>query len=277
MTTWKSFLTRAASAVVALALIFFLYFMWAINGLKAAVAVIVAIGTWELVCILFKNSSSKFLKFLFFVLTLVVFAATCVSLSTGSLIFALALIVLIIANLLVENKAGDLNAMTSYHSKAALGLFYMGLLPAFAYRLLDQHNGLAWFAFLLASVFAGDTMAYVFGVLFGKHKVMPSVSPKKTWEGSLGGFLGSLTAGLLCWLFFFPEGSALFMVILAGVSGFVGQFGDFFESLLKRVADVKDSGKIMPGHGGVLDRIDGVLFASPVVLSGILILSHLLS
>lgn len=277
MTTWKSFLTRAASALVALALIIGLYMVWSVNGLKIAVAFAVVVGTWELKALLFRNEKSVALKATFYVLSLLVFAATVSSLSLGSLAYALALIVMITSVLLCSHKDGHLERMMAFQAKAALGFFYMGLLPAFAFRILEQAHGISWFVFLLAAVFANDTLAYVFGVLLGRHKVMPSVSPKKTWEGSVGGILGSLTAGLISWFFLFSESSLLPLLILAAVSGFMGQFGDFFESLLKRVAEVKDSGKIMPGHGGVLDRIDGVLFASPVVLSGILILSHLLS
>lgn len=277
MTTWKSFLTRAASALVALALIIGLYMAWAVNGLKVAIVFAVVVGTWELKALLFRDEKSGALKATFYALSLLVFAATVSSLSLGSLAYAIALIIMIISVLLYSHKDGHLDRMMTFQSKAALGFFYMGLLPAFAFRILEQAHGISWFIFLLAAVFASDTLAYVFGVLLGKHKVMPSVSPKKTWEGSLGGILGSLAAGLVCWLFLFPESSLLPLLILAALSGFMGQFGDFFESLLKRVADVKDSGKIMPGHGGILDRIDGVLFASPVILSGILILSHLLS
>ncbi|UOF00515.1 phosphatidate cytidylyltransferase [Bdellovibrio reynosensis] len=277
MTTWKSFLTRATSAIIALALIIGLYVTLAVDGIKIAVCLIVAIGAYELLGILFKNENSKFLKYFFYVLSLAVFAASISSLSVGSLAFSLSLITYIIAVLLVSHKQGELNSMATYCAKGALGLFYIGLLPSFAYRILEHNNGIAWFTFLLAVVFAGDTMAYIFGVLIGRHKVMPSVSPKKTWEGSIGGTVGSLLAAVICWLAMFPEVSLTPLLILAALAGFAGQFGDFFESLLKRVSDVKDSGKIMPGHGGVLDRVDAVLFASPVILSGILILSHLLS
>lgn len=275
MTTWKSFLTRAASALVALAIIIGLYIGFSINGLKAAVAFAVVVGAWELTRILFKDEKSALLKTLFAVLTILVFATSSVSLSAGTLIYSLSLIAMIIVVLLSCHKTGELQYMTAVQSKAALGLFYGGLLPAFAYRILAHANGLSWFIFLLAVVFAGDTLAYIFGVLIGKHKIMPSVSPKKTWQGSLGGILGSLTAGFICWKFLFPDLALSVLMPLSALAGFAGQFGDFFESLLKRVADVKDSGKIMPGHGGILDRIDGVLFASPVILTGILILSHL--
>ncbi|AFY03338.1 phosphatidate cytidylyltransferase [Bdellovibrio bacteriovorus] len=273
----KSFLTRSVSALIALALIIGLYVSLGLMGLKIAVGLIVVIGNWELTAILFQREKSQLIKTLFRIATYAVFIASITSLSLGSIVYSLAVIGMIIAVLLSSHKEGNLEHMAAVQAKSALGLFYMGLLPSFAFRLLDQAYGLYWFIFLLAVVFAGDTLAYVFGVLFGKNKVMPSVSPKKTWQGSVGGIIGSVVAGLICWLFLFPENSVGVFLLLGGISGFVGQFGDFFESLLKRVADVKDSGKIMPGHGGVLDRVDGVLFASPVVLGGVLILSHLLS
>lgn len=277
MTTWKSFLTRAISALIALAIIIGLYLGWGVNGLKITVGFAMVVGAWELLGILFQRENSVLIKSAFFILSLIVFAASVASLSAGSLLYSLSLITMIIIVLLSSHKKGDLQYMATVQAKAALGLFYVGLLPSFAFRILDQAYGISWFVFLLAVVFAGDTMAYVFGVLIGKHKVMPSVSPKKTWQGSIGGIVGSLIAGAVCWHFLFPDQSLLILLGLSALAGFVGQFGDFFESLLKRVAEVKDSGKIMPGHGGVLDRIDGVLFASPVILTGILILSHLSS
>ena len=277
MTTWKSFLTRAVSALIALAIIIGLYLTLDLKGLKIAVAFAMVMSAWELLGILFHKEHSKFLKFLFIIAASMVFATTAASLSVGSLVYSLATIGFAVAVLWSQHKDGRLEEMFIYQSKAALGLFYVGLLPAFAFRILDQAYGLEWFIFLLAVVFSGDTMAYVFGVLFGKNKMMPNVSPKKSWQGSFGGLVGSALAGYLCWYFLLDQYSVSALVVLALIAGFLGQCGDFFESLLKRVADVKDSGKIMPGHGGVLDRIDGVLFASPVVLTGILILSHLSS
>lgn len=277
MTKWKSFLTRAITAIIALSVLIGLYVYLNVEGLKISVWLAVAIGSWELVGILFGNEKSWPLKALFYLLCVAVFYATINSLAFGALAYSLALILFVIFVLLTQNRAGELAHMMEEHGKASLGLLYMGLLPAFSYKILEQSSGISWFVFLLAVVFAGDTMAYVFGMLMGKHKVMPTVSPKKTWEGSVGGIIGSVVAGLICWIFAFPELGLAPLLVLSAIAGFVGQFGDFFESLLKRVADVKDSGKIMPGHGGVLDRIDGVLFASPVILAGILTLSHLLS
>ncbi len=146
-------------------------------------------------------------------------------------------------------------------------MVYLGLMPAMACRLIDLNHGPLWFIALLAFVFAGDSCAYFLGMFMGKNLLMPEISPKKTIEGALGGLLGSMLAAVVIVavqsdLPFWP------VVGLALVSGAVGQMGDLYESLLKRVANQKDSGTLMPGHGGVLDRIDGVLFASPIVLVG---------
>lgn len=147
----------------------------------------------------------------------------------------------------------------------------MGLLPSFMIQLLSLPHGMVWFLSLLAIVFAGDIGAYIIGLNFGKHKIMPLVSPKKTVEGSIGGIAFSVFTALGI-SYFLDHINPVALVLLAVPTSVIAQFGDFFESVLKRVAEVKDSGKIMPGHGGVLDRVDGVLFAAPVILFGALVL-----
>lgn len=148
---------------------------------------------------------------------------------------------------------------------SALGLLYVGVLPAFIVGILQQADGDIWFFALLAIVFAGDTFAYFFGRALGRSKIMPTISPNKTWAGAIGGILGSIFAAVIFKLLFFIEIPTLPMVLLAIITGVSAQIGDFFESLLKRVANKKDSGTLMPGHGGILDRIDGVLFGAPFV------------
>jgi phosphatidate cytidylyltransferase len=113
-------------------------------------------------------------------------------------------------------------------------------------------------------VFIGDTGAYYLGSYFGQHKLCPAVSPNKTIEGSLGGLAASLGSGALIKHFFLPLlpwGLSLLFFLSISIAG---QVGDLFESQIKRVAHIKDSGAILPGHGGVLDRIDALLFAAPV-------------
>jgi phosphatidate cytidylyltransferase len=121
-----------------------------------------------------------------------------------------------------------------------------------------------WILFTLYLIWMFDTMAYVSGRLAGKHPIWPSVSPAKTWEGSIGGSV--CTVGLAVVLSrYFTEISTGEWVVLAGIIIIFGSLGDFFESWLKRRAGVKDSGSLLPGHGGILDRFDSFLFALPPV------------
>lgn len=144
------------------------------------------------------------------------------------------------------------------------GLVYVPLLLAFALLIRNGTDGANWLFFVLAIVFAGDVGAYYMGSYLGKHKLCPSISPGKTWEGAMGGIFANLLIGSIGQVLFFPRllwhESLIFYVLL----GVAGQVGDLFESEFKRAADVKDSGRILPGHGGILDRIDALLFALPV-------------
>ncbi len=146
----------------------------------------------------------------------------------------------------------------------ATGVMYIVLPLAVLMLIRVEPEGVTWIILVLAVVFAGDTCAYHIGSVFGRHKLCPLVSPGKTVEGALGGLLGNLLAGALIKGFFLPAlpwtGSLLFFII----AGAAGQVGDLFESQFKRLGDIKDSGAILPGHGGILDRIDALLFAAPV-------------
>ncbi|MCJ7749555.1 MAG: phosphatidate cytidylyltransferase [Armatimonadetes bacterium] len=122
--------------------------------------------------------------------------------------------------------------------------------------------GFCWLVVLMLAVWGMDTAAYAVGKTLGRHKLCPKISPGKTVEGAIGGLLAAvaLTAGLGHWL-----GLPLAHGLILGASiGVAGQAGDLFESLLKRRAGVKDSGSLLPGHGGVLDRFDSLLFAAPL-------------
>lgn len=271
----KNLLIRALSGVIAIGILGALHYFLGKLGIQLVILFSVLIGAKEISRLFFKDEASLFLKASFYVLCLGVFICSATVANLSGLSFSLALIILSILSLLALHKTGDLDRIVRFQTKAAMGLFYAAFLPSFAYRILEAQNGVFWFMTLLLIVFAGDTFAYAFGVLFGKHKLMPHVSPKKSLQGSLGGLLGSACAGALCQHYFLPEVSLLQMIPLALIAGICAQFGDFCESLFKRVAGVKDSGRIMPGHGGILDRIDGVLFAAPVVFLGIVIFVYL--
>ncbi|MGB5158103.1 phosphatidate cytidylyltransferase [Desulfobacterium sp. N47] len=149
-------------------------------------------------------------------------------------------------------------------SKQLMGLIYIPLFLSYLVLIRNGSNGIFWIYFLLIIIFAGDTGAFYTGSYFGKHKLCPSVSPGKTIEGSLGGLGASLMAGALFKYFFLPSYSWWVSILLFICVGIAGQIGDLFESELKRSAGIKDSGSILPGHGGILDRIDALLFAIPV-------------
>lgn len=130
-----------------------------------------------------------------------------------------------------------------------------------------------WLIFLLAAVvFLGDTGAYYAGSAFGRHKLAPVVSPKKSWEGAIAGLITSLVAtAIWCW---WRQGEISGPILaVAAATALAAQIGDLVESALKREANIKDSGGLLPGHGGMLDRLDAMLFAAPVFYGGL----HLLA
>lgn len=162
-----------------------------------------------------------------------------------------------------ENFSND-QILQSY-GLGLIGIVYCAVFPALVLKTLFVENGLIWFYSLAVIVFSGDTLAYFGGRLFGKRKIYPQISPKKTVEGCISGALGStfLGAGYFYWLL---PGIPLYVTLpFCLVCGLVAQSGDLFVSLIKRIADVKDTGRIMPGHGGVLDRLDGICIAAPLV------------
>jgi phosphatidate cytidylyltransferase len=156
-----------------------------------------------------------------------------------------------------------------------LGIIYVGVSLSLLVCLRADYKMLL--VFVLFSVWAGDIAAYYVGRSIGKHKLAPVVSPNKSWEGAIASVIGSVVVAVLVF-YFRPQISKLFVVlpwdrqpawghvILLGIiTNVAAQFGDLFESALKRGANVKDSGTLLPGHGGVLDRIDALLFAIPAV------------
>jgi phosphatidate cytidylyltransferase len=126
-------------------------------------------------------------------------------------------------------------------------------------------SGQLWILFTLVAVFSGDTTAFYVGRAFGRKKLAPAISPGKTVEGGYGAVAGSAAGALLFKGLFFSQVPFLHALILGLGVGLFGQLGDLWESVLKRSAQVKDSGTLIPGHGGLLDRIDSVLFAAPFV------------
>lgn len=149
------------------------------------------------------------------------------------------------------------------------GFFYAGFLLSYLYqvRMLPEGAYDVWLIFIAA--WGSDTCAYCVGMLFGKHKAFPVLSPKKTWEGCIGGVVGAaLLAMLYCGamnLWFEQAGSFIQYAIVCGCGSVLAQIGDLAASAMKRNKEIKDYGTLIPGHGGVLDRFDSVIFVAPIV------------
>ncbi|BBO86647.1 phosphatidate cytidylyltransferase [Desulfosarcina ovata] len=149
-------------------------------------------------------------------------------------------------------------------AKQVLGLVYIPMLLSFLVLIRAGESGAQWIFLLLLVVAAGDTGAFYTGTYLGRHKLCPWVSPKKTIEGSLGGLTANVITGLVFKMILLPGLATLPVVAFALVIGIAGQVGDLFASEFKRSAGIKDSGRLLPGHGGFLDRLDALLFASPL-------------
>ena len=179
--------------------------------------------------------------------------------------------------------------LTSGYPAAAASTFafaYIAIPMALLVAIRQQPAGAIWTIYTLLAVWAGDIFAYFVGKSLGRHRMSPHISPKKTWEGAVASILASVIVGTL-WFQHAPGISAVLLriglierrdgmfgleqphlwpiILLSAVVNLAAQLGDLVESLVKRGAGVKDSGTILPGHGGMLDRIDAMLFAVPVV------------
>lgn len=145
------------------------------------------------------------------------------------------------------------------------GTMYLSFtLPAFAW-LRSADHGRSLIIMTIAIVALGDTFAMLGGRFFGKHKMSPLISPKKTMEGLVGSFFGGILAAVICWKLLWPELPVLLVIFLGISVALIGAMGDLVESLIKRAVHIKDSGTLLPGHGGVLDRVDALVFAAPFV------------
>jgi phosphatidate cytidylyltransferase len=152
------------------------------------------------------------------------------------------------------------------------GILYIGWLLSHYVSLRGLEHGREWVLFALVVTFVSDTMAYFIGRAWGRHKMAPAISPKKSWEGAAGGLAGAVIAALLLTMLpGLPLGYAAAVPLALAVSVF-GQVGDLFESMYKRYSGIKDSGRWLPGHGGFLDRMDSVLFAGAVVYYYVILL-----
>jgi CDP-diglyceride synthetase len=190
------------------------------------------------------------------------------SLAVSSIVFfpQLTPVELILAPLLVLMLSlyifmpGQLEERLARLAWALLGSLYLGYLLPHWSSLFRLPHGRAWVFFVLVVIMAGDTCAYFVGRRFGTQKLAPEISPGKSVEGAIGYVLGSILAGCLMGISLALGLSWWELAILSALLSILGQLGDLFESWIKRVFAVKDSGRLLPGHGGLLDRLDSLIF-----------------
>ncbi|HTW79151.1 MAG TPA: phosphatidate cytidylyltransferase [Terracidiphilus sp.] len=264
---------RVLTAVILVPLVLFLVFLpsrW--HGLfVCAVAIVAALAGWEYLG-LTRNRGARPPRIAVAVALLLLFAGNYEWPDfTPAILSALN-----IGLLLLCTFRGPVEQVLADASASIFCMFYVGSTLLALPSLHEQPNGPSLVAFLLCVVWAGDSTALYVGRAWGRHKLAPQLSPAKSWEGAIGSVAGSLVAAeILIWLghvlqahdsalLSFPD-ETWYWFGLAVVVNIAAQVGDLAESAIKRSAGVKDSGSLLPGHGGVLDRIDALLLAAPAL------------
>jgi phosphatidate cytidylyltransferase len=188
------------------------------------------------------------------------------------MVYPFIVLLLLLPSIFFMGTSKDFSSTISHMGIMFFGIFYIGFLLSHISLIRTMVNGKQWILFLILTVWAGDVFALLSGSLLGRHKLYPKISPNKTYEGLAGGIIGSIMVALAFALLFIPQLKIGLCILLAIGLGVLGQLGDFTESMLKRGAQVKDSGSLIPGHGGMLDRLDSFLFSAPFLHYSLLFL-----
>ncbi len=248
---------RIISALVAIPLLLF-FIIYGGLPLQCAILVLSLIGMYEL----YKAVSGKIkiVHIVGFAIEIAYFASWFKEINTNMLLMGLSMAVILIMFILVVcHKTNNIHdgAITVF------GFFYLGVLLSFTWYIRNASLVVVWLPFIFA--FGSDTGAYFVGSKFGKHKLTPELSPKKSIEGAVGGVVtvAIITAIYSAIVLDLSAIQIAVMALVGAIGSVFAQFGDLAASSIKRYVGIKDYGKLMPGHGGVLDRFDSVLFTLP--------------
>jgi phosphatidate cytidylyltransferase len=287
-------LTRIATAVVLIPIVLLLVLKapaWLLVVVSAGVALL-AIAEFLKLTTHYSVQPLTFLTHacvvLFFIFVIVATSARTTLIETTSTIYGITLATALAPFIFLAAAMRRADLRTGYPTAAAstFAFAYIAIPMALLVEIRRQPAGAIWVLFTLLAVWAGDIFAYFAGKAIGRHLMSPAVSPKKTWEGAIASVLASVIAGAVWFQYAGATSDALLrlglierrdgvfgleqahlwpIIVLSAIVNLAAQLGDLVESLIKRGAGVKDSGSILPGHGGMLDRIDAMLFAVPVV------------
>jgi phosphatidate cytidylyltransferase len=260
--TGNSYLKRWLTGII-LAPILLIAILFGPKEIFAAIIIIFILGgVWEYNHIVFGNGFKKEkIEGLIFAIIIPLFVFFG---NNQHLLAVLAFSVLIVFILFLwSNKKSTFDVLSV--DKVVFGLMYIPFLMSYFISLRMMEKGVLWVLFVLVLAFAGDITALYAGKTFGKHKLIPLISPGKTVEGVIGLVLGSTGACLIFSYYLLPQVSLIHIAILAFVGSIIGQLGDICESAIKRNYGFKDASSLLPGHGGILDRLDCLIFIAPFV------------
>jgi phosphatidate cytidylyltransferase len=258
----RNLVLRIASAVVGLPLVGVLVFWREPLGFGVLALLVVALGLYEFGQLTLAEARPRSRAVLVVVGT--AFAVAVYIRPDRAVAFAMAVVVLLGIDVLLS--PGEIKSAPTRLALAVLGVFYVGgLLVAMPLLHRDIASGHLWVATAIAVTFANDTGAYLFGRTLGRHKLAPAISPGKTIEGAIGGLLVGIAYMLVARATYFQSLTLPDAVAIGVAAGVLGPSGDLLESMMKRSVGAKDSGRLIPGHGGILDRIDALLFVGAYV------------
>jgi phosphatidate cytidylyltransferase len=287
-------LKRVATAVVLIPIVLLLVLRAPVPVLAAVAALVALLTVQELLKLTeaygvhpFRRTTYIFVA-LFFLLLAINPGNDKPLLSTAILVYTLGFAAAIapFIFLVVGMRSVELSRAFPAAAASVFAFTYVALPLGFLVQIREQWAGAFLLLYLLLLVWAGDIFAYFVGRTLGRHLMSPRISPKKTWEGALASLIASLVVGMLLYNYALPISTALLnahliekrdgffalqkpplwpTLLLSAAINIAAQLGDLVESLIKRGAGVKDSGSLLPGHGGMLDRIDALLFAAPVL------------
>ncbi len=244
------------------------YLTLGVFGLGLSLVLISVIASIEFAKITFAPSNSfidHFMKALFILAILLIVIQDVIGNKLWFSLIVSIYVVHLIGFLFKVTRVGKLDKAVFDIMSFFFGVLYIGFPTYFFIKILNGVDGLKWCFTLACVTLMYDIVAYFSGTKWGKHKISVIISPNKSWEGFFGGFFGSIFAGVFCYVVLKLQVEFWLFLLVCIMCGVVGQIGDLFESLIKRDARIKDSGRILPGHGGMLDRIDSLLLSIPVM------------
>ncbi|MBN1561291.1 phosphatidate cytidylyltransferase [candidate division KSB1 bacterium] len=262
----KSFITRLAVAIIYGPLVLFLswkggYFLFAL------VMIVSTFSYWEFVRLAKKKGANAQLVPGEFLALGVVIALYFNIAALIPLLFVGAIFIYFV-ELYRKKGSAILNISATLFGSLSFSLLFGAFLLIRKLPCVDgfaEHEAGQWLIMLILTTWVCDSAAYIIGSYCGRHKLMPRISPNKSVEGTVAGFLFAILAAFVCHLWFIDTLSSLDSMAIGAIAGSFGQYGDLFESMLKRDADVKDTSKLLPEHGGMMDRFDSLTLSAPVV------------